>query len=81
MRKQEVKSEWLDLKSLCTYASVSERTLLGWIHRISDPLPASRVGKKFRVERSEFDRWMRAHSVAIETEQVDAMLKKMFSGG
>jgi hypothetical protein len=35
--------EWLDLKALTGYACVSERTLREWIHRDSNPLPASRV--------------------------------------
>jgi excisionase family DNA binding protein len=53
--------EWLDLKSLQRYACVSERTLREWIHRDSNPLPASRVGTKLLVRRSSFDRWLEAH--------------------
>ena len=53
--------EWLDLKTLTAYACVSERTLREWIHRDSNPLPASRVGTKLLVRRSSFDRWLEAH--------------------
>ncbi|MFZ0418740.1 MAG: helix-turn-helix domain-containing protein [Candidatus Sulfotelmatobacter sp.] len=56
-------AEWLDLRSLCQYACVSERTLREWIHRIVEPLPAVRVGCKIPVRRSEFDRWLAAHQV------------------
>jgi len=37
---------------------VSERTLRGWIHSAVDSLPAARVGTKFLIGRSEFDRWL-----------------------
>jgi excisionase family DNA binding protein len=53
--------EWLDLKALRQHACVSERTLRGWIHRSSDPLPAVRVGSKILVRRSSFDSWLENH--------------------
>jgi excisionase family DNA binding protein len=53
--------EWLDLKALTGYACVSERTLREWIHRDTNPLPASRVGTKLLVRRTSFDRWLEAH--------------------
>jgi excisionase family DNA binding protein len=55
--------EWLDLRALVKYASVSERTLREWIHRPLNPLPAVRVDKKILVRRSHFDRWLEAHQV------------------
>jgi excisionase family DNA binding protein len=55
--------EWLDLKALTRYASISERTMRQWIHRASNPLPAVRVGGKILVRRSEFDRWLENHSL------------------
>jgi hypothetical protein len=55
--------EWLDLKALQRYACISERTLREWIHRPSDPLPASQVGTKILVRRSIFDLWVESHEV------------------
>lgn len=52
--------EWLDLKALTQYASVSERTIREWVHRAADPLPAVRVGA-ILVRRAEFDRWLESH--------------------
>lgn len=57
----ERQPEWMDLKSLQRYACVSERTLREWIHRDSNPLPASRIGTKLLVRRSSFDRWLEAY--------------------
>lgn len=55
--------EWLDLRTLCGYASVSERTLREWIHRPSDALPAYQIAKKIFVKRCEFDQWIRRHVI------------------
>jgi excisionase family DNA binding protein len=66
--------EWLDLKGLTRYAAVSERTLREWIHRSSNPLPASQVGTKLLVKRSTFDRWVEAHAVTpADSVDVNAM--------
>ena len=56
-----VQPEWLDLRRLTQYATVSERTIRCWIRLPVDPLPAARVGAKFLVRRSEFDRWLERH--------------------
>jgi excisionase family DNA binding protein len=53
--------EWLDLRELTEYAAVCERTVRGWIHSPVDPLPATRVGGKILVRKSDFDRWLERH--------------------
>ena len=58
-----VQPEWLDLRRLREYATVSERTLRAWIHSPVDPLPAVRVGTKILVRRSEFDAWLESHRI------------------
>jgi hypothetical protein len=63
----QLQAEWLDLRALQKYACVSERTLREWIHRPSNPLPASRVSTKILVRRSTFDRWLESH----ELKQID----------
>jgi Helix-turn-helix domain len=55
--------EWMDLKSVKEYADVSIRTLGDWIRNSLDPLPASRVGKKMLVSRTNFDAYMERHRV------------------
>jgi excisionase family DNA binding protein len=69
--------EWLDLKALTQYASVSERTMRQWIHRAVDPLPAVRVGAKFLVRRSTFDQWLESHR--LETIDVGCIVDEMVS--
>lgn len=58
-----VEAEWLDIRALRQYVSISERTLREWIRRPVDPLPAVRIGSKILVSRRAFDEWLEAHRV------------------
>jgi excisionase family DNA binding protein len=69
--------EWLDLKALTQYASVSERTVRQWIHRAANPLPAVRVHTKILVRRSAFDQWLESHRLA--TIDVACIVDEMVS--
>jgi len=71
--------EWMDLKSLCLYASACERTLRDWIHRSNDPLPASQVGNKIRVSRVAFDVWMERQAVRPEAVDVGRIVEGIIS--
>jgi excisionase family DNA binding protein len=62
-RRGVIALEWLDLKALTQYVSVSRRTLTEWLLREENPLPAFRVGGKMYVRRVDFDRWMESHPV------------------
>jgi len=55
--------EWMGLRQVTQYASVSNRTLRAWIHAPIDPLPAVRVAGKHLVRRVELDRWLEKHRV------------------
>ena len=69
--KPEQHPEWMDLKAVQRYASVSERTVRDWIHRPQHPLPAVQVENgKFLVKRSQFDRWLEAH-LFRSTDSID----------
>jgi excisionase family DNA binding protein len=70
--------EWLDLKALQGYACVSERTLREWIHRVANPLPATRVGTKILVRRSTFDQWLENHRLKIV--DVGCMVDELVTG-
>jgi hypothetical protein len=53
--------EWLDLRNLTRYASVSRRTLQEWLHQVVNPLPAVQVANKILVNRKIFDQWLARH--------------------
>jgi excisionase family DNA binding protein len=61
--RRSVETEWLDVRALTLYASVSVRTIRDWIHRPTNPLPAAQAGNKLLVSRTTFDEWLRAHMV------------------
>ena len=65
--------EWMDLQSLTQYADVSIRTLGDWIRNSIDPLPASRVGRKLLVRRSDLDAYLERHKV-LPDSLVDEIL-------
>lgn len=70
--------EWMDLRRLQDYATVSERTLRSWIHSADRPLPACRVGAKIMVKRSEFDAWMEKHRIqSVALESVESIVGEM----
>jgi len=60
---QRVQKEWLDLRALTQYASVSVRTIREWIHRTNNPLPAAQVGSKLLISRTAFNDWLAGHTV------------------
>lgn len=70
--------EWLDLRALTRYASVSQRTLREWIHRASNPLPAVRVGSKLLVRRSAFDQWLENHR--LQPVDIACIVDQLVSG-
>ena len=70
--------EWLDLRNLQQYACVSERTLRGWIHRSTNPLPAARVGAKILVRKSAFDGWVESHRV--KTVDIGSIVEDLLVG-
>jgi hypothetical protein len=72
----EHQPEWLDLKKLSHYASVSRRTLQDWMRLPSNPLPASRVGVKILVRRMTFDAWLA--SFTLKPVDLDAIVDEVF---
>jgi len=73
-------SEWLDLRGLTNYASVSERTIRQWLHRGRDPLPAVQVGRKILVRRTVFDRWLDQHPLQpAESIEISGIVNEIMS--
>jgi hypothetical protein len=75
-----VEREWLDLRALTEYASVSERTLREWIRRPNDSLPAYQIEKKIFVKRNEFDMWLTKHLMTRTDVDVDQIVSELLEG-
>jgi excisionase family DNA binding protein len=74
----KIEREWLSLRQLTEYASVSERTLREWLHRGSDALPAVRVDGKILVRRSQFDAWLERHRMEARAQiDVDGIVNSL----
>jgi excisionase family DNA binding protein len=76
--EQRPQREWLDMKALCGYACVSERTIRDWMHRSVDPLPAVQVGSKILVRRSTFDQWLENHR--LKTVELSGIVDELVAG-
>ena len=50
---------WLTTKQVAELIQVTEETVIGYIRRKRDPLPASRPGKSYLILRSDLDDWLR----------------------
>jgi excisionase family DNA binding protein len=81
VKEREIGAEWLGMRQVTDYASVSERTVRGWIHAPVDPLPAVRAGGKILVKRSELDAWLsRRRLQPLATVDVDAIVRSVLQG-
>jgi excisionase family DNA binding protein len=54
-----VDNPWLTTKQVAEMIQVTEETVIGYIRRKRDPLPASRPGKAYLILRSDLDDWLR----------------------
>lgn len=66
--------EYLTLKDLAAYASVSRNTLKKWQEC---GMLIYKVGGVLRVKRSEFDAWMRQFRVGTESKDLDAIFEQV----
>ena len=73
--------EWLGLRELTQYASLSERTIRTWIYSPVDPLPAAKVCGKVLVRKSDFDSYLQRHRIkSLEEVDVDAIVQEVLKG-
>ena len=50
---------YLTTKKVAELLYVTEETVIGYIKRKNDPLPASKPGKAYIILRSDLDEWLR----------------------
>ena len=71
---QKIDREWLDLRDVTDYASVSARTVRSWIHARVSPLPAVRVAGK------TLDAWLECHRIkSMAGVDVDVIVNEVLS--
>jgi hypothetical protein len=69
--------EWMDLKTLERYSSMSNRTLRKWIKALQNPLPASVLGGKILVSRRSFDEWIGRHAIEVSALEVERTVNEI----
>lgn len=54
-----MENQYLTTKQVGEIMQVTEDTVIGYIKRKNDPLPASRPGKAYLVLRSDLEAWLK----------------------
>jgi excisionase family DNA binding protein len=54
-----VDNPYLTTKQVAEILQVTEDTVVGYIRRKHDPLPASKPGKSYLILRSDLDDWLK----------------------
>jgi excisionase family DNA binding protein len=54
-----VENPYLNTKQVGELLQVTEDTVIGYIKRKNDPLPASKPGKAYLILRSDLDEWLK----------------------
>ena len=69
----EISTEYLSLAELAQYCSVGKKTLNKWL---GNGMPFYKVGRLVRVNRSEFDAWMKQFRGGTSND-LDAILDQV----
>ena len=54
---------YLTVDDIATLLDISVDTVRNYITRRNDPLPAYKLGREYRVERKDFDEWMKRRKI------------------
>ena len=73
-------AEYLTIKQLVAYSTLSERTLRGYLKRRVQPLPHYRVDKKILIRRSEFEDWLANFRRADRGDGINNMVEEILGG-
>lgn len=61
----EIKDRWLSINDICNYLGVSNDTVYKWIGK--HEMPAHRMGRLWKFQKDEVDRWVKAGGAAGHT--------------
>jgi Helix-turn-helix domain len=71
--------EYLSLKSLATYASLSVKTLRTYLTDPKNPLPHFKMTGKILVKRTDFDAWIECFRSREHPVDLDRLVDDMLS--
>lgn len=68
---------YFDLKALAAYSCCSVRWLRDRLVDRTHPLPHHRVGGKLLVMKEDFDRWIQAYRVSLESDRLERIVDEV----
>ena len=72
--------EYLSIKALSSYSSISTRTLRTFLKDPVNPIPCRRIGGKILVRRGEFDSWADQFRRAANDDETGRVVDEMLRG-
>ncbi len=64
-----VENPYLTVEQVAEILSVTPETVRGYITAKKNPLPAYRLGREYRIDRKDFDDWMRKRKNVRDDER------------
>jgi hypothetical protein len=78
-----VERKYLSLQDLCTYASLSRKTIAAYLSHPLHPLPHFRLSGKILVDKADFDLWLAHYRIAEapgEAVDLDQLVDNLMDG-
>lgn len=72
---------YMSLASASEYSALSRRVLHRHIHSPIKPLPAFKIGGKWLIKRSDFDRWAEQHRYKQPQIDLDGIIRSVLGEG
>ena len=72
--------EYLSIKALSSYSSISTRTLRTLLKDPINPIPCRRIGRKVLIRRGEYDSWADQFRRAANDDETGRMVDEMLRG-
>ncbi len=58
--------KWIGIEEAADYLGVNKDTIRNWIKKEDSGIPVYKVGKLWKIKKSELDEWIKSGKSAIE---------------
>lgn len=59
-------NKWISIEEAANYLGVNKDTIRNWIKKDLNGIPAHKIGKQWKLKRSEIDEWIKSGQSAID---------------
>ena len=58
--------KWISIDDASEYLGVNKDTIRNWIKKEDSKIPAHKIGKQWKLKKSELDAWVKSGESAID---------------